>query len=100
MVNIPSYKIINLNNENIDNYDLFCSKEKNNQGYKNKVEWLRERFKEGLRYKLLMIQNEENDYESGGFIEYIPGELVWRGIHAPDWMAIHCILVSNKYHNL
>ena len=47
-----------------------------------------------------MIQNEENDYESGGFIEYIPGESVWRGIHAPGWMAIHCILVSNKYHNL
>ncbi|KKN01995.1 hypothetical protein LCGC14_1122210 [marine sediment metagenome] len=100
MLNAPPYKIVDLNSENIENYDLFCSKEKNNQGYQNKVEWLRERFKEGLRYKLLMIQNEENDYESGGFIEYIPGELVWRGIHAPGWMAIHCILVSNKYHNL
>ncbi|KKM68943.1 hypothetical protein LCGC14_1455800 [marine sediment metagenome] len=100
MVNIPSYKIVELDSENIHNYDLFCSKDKNNQGYINKIEWLKERFKEGLQYKLLMIQNEENDYESGGFIEYIPGESVWRGIHAPGWMVIHCILVSNKYHNL
>ena len=47
-----------------------------------------------------MIQEEGNNYVSGGFIEYIPGESVWRGIHAPGWMAIHCLLVDSKYHNL
>ena len=100
MSEVPSYKIIELSEKNIDDYDLFCSKEKDSKGYKDKVEWLKERFKEGLRYKLLLIQEEGGIYESGGFIEYIPGEYVWRGIHAPGWMAIHCLLVSNKYHNL
>lgn len=47
-----------------------------------------------------MIQEEGQNYVSGGFIEYIPGESVWRGILAPGWMVIHCILVNNKYHHL
>lgn len=97
---VSSYKIVELNENNIDEYDLFCSKEKDSKGYKDKVEWLKIRFKEGLNYKLLLIQEEEDNYESGGFIEYIPGQYVWRGINAPGWMVIHCILVSNKYHNL
>lgn len=97
---IPSYRIVELNEKNIDDYDLFCSKEKENKGYINKVEWLKERFREGLHYKLLMVQEEGNNYVSAGFIEYIPGESIWRGIQAPGWMGIHCILVSNKYHNL
>ncbi len=97
---IPSYRIVELNEKNISKYDLFCSKEKDKQGYKDKVEWLKKRFREGLHYKLLMVKEDENNSESAGMIEYIPGESVWRGIHAPGWMAIHCILVSNKYHNL
>lgn len=97
---IPSYKIVELNEKNIENYDLFCSKEKDNKGYKDKVRWLKKRFREGLHYKLLMVQEEGNDYASCGFIEYIPGESIWRGISALGWMGVHCILVSNKYHNL
>ena len=52
-----------------------------------------------MHYKLLLIQEEEGNYTSGGFIEYTPGESIWRGIHAPGGMGIHCILVDSKYHN-
>ncbi len=97
---IPSYKIVELDEKNINEYDLFCSKEKDKKGYKNKVKWLKERFKEDLHYKLLMVEDEGNNFVSGGFIEYIPGESIWRGIDAPGWMGIHCVLVSNEYYNL
>jgi ribosomal protein S18 acetylase RimI-like enzyme len=97
---IPAHRIVELDEKTIDEYDLFCSKEKDKEGYKNKVKWLKERFKEGLHYKLLIVEDEGNNYASEGFIEYIPGESIWRGINAPGWMGIHCILVSNKYHNL
>ena len=31
-----------------------------------------------------------------GFIEYIPGDFAWRGIHAPNDMVIHCLWVVGK----
>lgn len=97
---IPSHRIVELNEKNINDYDLYCSKDKDSKGYKDKVKWLKEQFKKGLHYKLLLIQEEEGNYTSGGFIEYTPGESIWRGIHAPGWMGIHCIMVDSKSHNL
>ncbi len=92
----PLYRIIDLDENNIDQYDLFCCKsKKDGQGYQNKVRWVKERFAEGLHLKLLMIR-EEKGFTSRGFIEYIPGEYTWRGIDAENYMVIHCIWVVGR----
>ena len=90
-------KIIDINKNNIDEYGLFCKKsQKREVGYQNKVKWIKERFKEGLKYKLLIVKEGERE-TSRGFIEYIPGEYSWRGIQADGWMVIHCLWVVGKH---
>ena len=90
-------KIIDVNEKNLDEYGLFCKKTKKTlAGYQNKVNWIKERFKEGLKYKLLIVK-EGNKETSRGMIEYIPGEYNWRGIQANGWMVIHCLWVVGKH---
>jgi L-amino acid N-acyltransferase YncA len=92
-------RIININNKNINEYGLLCKKSQKKQiGYQNKLKWIKDRFKEGLRYKLLLVK-EKNKETSRGFIEYIPGKYNWRGIKADNWMVIHCIWVIGKHKN-
>ncbi|MHA2390517.1 MAG: GNAT family N-acetyltransferase [Promethearchaeota archaeon] len=92
-------KIIDINEKNVNEYGLFCKKsQKREVGYQNKVKWIKERFKEGLKYKLLLVKEGKKE-TSRGFIEYIPGEYNWRGIQADDWMVIHCIWVIGKHKN-
>jgi len=94
------YKILDLNETNFDEYGAFCLKsKKNTKGYKDKVDWIKKRFKEGLRLKLLLVK-ERHGFTSRGFIEYIPSEYAWRGINAKGYMVIHCIWVvgRNKGH--
>jgi len=97
-VDEAAYRIVDVNESNIDERDIFCLKsKKNTDGYKNKVEWVKERFKEGLRLKLLLInEGPRRGFTSRGFIEYIPGEYTWRGIDAEGYMIIHCIWVVGK----
>jgi GNAT superfamily N-acetyltransferase len=92
-------KIIDINEKNINKFGLLCKKsQKKEVGYQNKVNWIKERFKEGLKYKLLLVKEGERE-TSRGFIEYIPGEYNWRGIQAEGWMVIHCIWVIGKHKN-
>lgn len=97
--NTLDYQIIDLNEENIDTYDLFCFKsKKKSEGYRNKVKWVKKRFKEGIRLKILYVnEGPKRGFTSRGFIEYIPGEYTWRGIDAQGWMVIHCIWVVGKH---
>jgi GNAT superfamily N-acetyltransferase len=97
----PAYKIVDVNETNIDEHGAFCLKsKKNTEGYKKQVEWIKERFKEGLHLKLLFInEGPKRGFRSRGFIEYIPGEYTWRGIDAKGYMVIHCIWVVGKNKN-
>lgn len=89
-------KIIDINEKNIAEHELFCKKSKKKfNGYQSKLKWIEERFKEGLKYKLLIVK-EGNKETSRGMIEYIPGEFNWRGIQADGWMVIHCLWVVGK----
>lgn len=93
----PNPIIINVNEENISQYPPTCFLNPNNVGYQIKAEWLKQRFSEGLRIKLLYL---ENDKKCHGFIEYVPGENAWRAVEAKDYLFIHCIWVSpNKFKN-
>jgi len=90
-------KIIDINKKNIDEQVLFCKKTKTKlAGYKNKVKWMKERFKEGLKYKILIVKEGAKE-TSRGMIEYIPGEYNWRGIQADGWMVVHCLWVVGKH---
>ena len=83
-------KIIDVNLNNISLYPPTCFQNPANEGYKIKLEWLKKRFTEGLKIKLLYV---ENDKKCHGFIEYIPGEFAWRAVDAKGYLFIHCIWI-------
>jgi hypothetical protein len=60
--------IIDVNEANISQYPSTCFLNPKNVGYQIKAEWLKERFSEGLKIKLLYL---ENDKKCHGFIEYV-----------------------------
>jgi hypothetical protein len=88
-------KIIDVNLKNINDYPPTCFLNPNNEGYKLKLDWLKKRFSEGLKIKVLY---DEKDKKIHGFIEYVPGEKAWRAIDAKDYLFIHCIWITpNSY---
>jgi len=84
--------IVEVNKENVSEKGFFCymSKRKS-EGYQRKLKWLMDRFDEGMKIKML-------DLEQGGrgFVEYIPGEFAWRAVNAEGYMLIHCVWVAGK----
>jgi GNAT superfamily N-acetyltransferase len=96
----PSYKIVEVTAENIDEIGLYCSRSKyKEKGYQNKIEWVKKRFKEGLEYHVLLVDEGRKDMAYRGMIEYMPVEKCWRGINAPGYMAIHCLWVIGRHKN-
>lgn len=84
-------EIINVTPENAEQETFFCIKDIKSPGFKSKLRWFEKRYTEGLRLKILKINNK-----MVGFIEYVPADEAWRPIHAPDFMFIHCIAVYSK----
>ena len=92
------FEIVDVTMQNIDEMGMFCKKTKRKtEGYQNKLKWLTKRFQEGLKYKLLMVDEGKKELVSRGFIEYIPGEYAWRGVDAKDYIFIHCIWVVGRH---
>ncbi|MDH5707239.1 MAG: GNAT family N-acetyltransferase [Candidatus Aminicenantes bacterium] len=87
--------IIDVNLENIEEYPPTCFLNPKNEGYKIKLDWLKKRFSEKLKIKVLF---DETDKKIHGFIEYISGENAWRAVDAQDYLFIHCIWINpNSY---
>jgi GNAT superfamily N-acetyltransferase len=87
-----SVQIVTVDGENVDEFGFFCYKSKpKSQGYKDKLAWLRQRFEEGLRIKIL-----HENARSVGFIEYVPGEYTWRVVKAPGYLVVHCFWVVGR----
>ncbi|HEY45053.1 MAG TPA: GNAT family N-acetyltransferase [Anaerolineae bacterium] len=85
-------EILTANAENIERLGFFCYKSKSKtSGYKKKLAWLRQRFTEGMRIKILY----ENS-RSKAFIEYIPGEYAWRAVDAKNYLFVHCLWVVGR----
>lgn len=84
--------IVDITADNIEQYGMCGYKNLKNEGYRKKVEWVKQRFAEGMRYKTLVSETGE----AVGSIEYIPGEYAWRGIAAPGYLVIHCIAIFPK----
>jgi len=87
-------EIIDTNANNIHNYGFCGYKDIKQEGYKRKVDWLKQRFSEGMKFKVLYSAGEG----SVGFVEYIPGKYTWRAVEASGYMVIHCIVILyHKY---
>jgi GNAT superfamily N-acetyltransferase len=83
-------EIIDTNADNILEYDVCGYKNIKRAGYPEKVAWLRDRFREGLKLKTLFSERDGTQ----GMIEYIPGEYCWRPVEARGYMFIHCVFVG------
>lgn len=85
-------EIVDTNSDNILEYGVCGYKDLKRAGYPEKIEWLKERYKEGMKIKILHSKNDGTQ----GMIEYIPGKYCWRPVEANGYMFIHCIFVGFK----
>ena len=83
--------IVDVNAENISRYPATCFMSPGSEGYQTKLAWLKKGFADGLKIKLLHL---ENDRKCHGFIEYISGEYAWRAVEAPGYLFIHCLWIT------
>jgi hypothetical protein len=87
-------KIVNITIDNLTEHpQVVCFINPKHELYHKKIDWLKEQFKNGLKIKLLYLENEKKPI---GFIEYIPGEFCWRSISAKGYMFIHCLWTNGK----
>lgn len=84
-------EIVNVTPKNAEQETFFCIKDIKSPGFKSKQRWFEKRYAEGLRTKILKV-NEK----MVGFIEYVPADKACRPLDAPDFMFIHCIAVYSK----
>ncbi len=85
-------EIISVAESDLGKIQLFCGHSPTyRRGYNAKLEWLRARLDDGLRYKLLQVRGH-----NAGLIEYLPGEYAWRGIEAEGFLFIHCFWVIGR----
>lgn len=90
--------IVSVDENNISEYEPTCFLNPKNEGYQIKRKWLKQRFSEGMKIKLLYLEGEKKPV---GFIEYVPGEFAWRAVSAKGYIFIHCVWISkNKYKNM
>ena len=86
------FQLVTLTEENLGKVQMFCGHSPSyRQGYIAKVEWMRDRIKEGMRYTLLQVHGH-----NAGFIEYIPAEKAWRGVDAAGYLFVHCFWVIGR----
>ena len=87
-----SVAIVDTNLDNVLDYGLCGYKDLRHEGLRRKVNWLEDRFREGMKIKMLCSDEDGTQ----GMIEYIPGEYAWRPVDAGGYMFIHCIFVGFK----
>jgi len=84
--------IIDTNPENILEYGMCGYKSLEQDGFRCKIDWIKDRITEGMKIKTLHSEKDGTQ----GMIEYIPGEYAWRPVDAKGYMFIHCIFVGFK----
>ena len=87
------YEIVDTNAENIGGCGFCGYKAGSNQGHRRKTDWLKERYAEGLRFKVLRSQK----FGDIGMIEYALGNQAWRPVEAEGYLVIHCLMVNGKH---
>jgi len=87
------YEIIDTNADNIGGCGICGRKPGRTEGYRRKCDWLKKRYAEGLRFKVL--RSRESD--DVGVIEYTPGDQAWRPVEATGYFVIHCLMIIRKH---
>jgi hypothetical protein len=88
-------KVVVVDGDNVDEEGFFCYKSKPKAvGFQRKLDWLRQRFAEGLKIRILY-----KGKRSFAFIEYLPGEYAWRAVDAAGYMFVHCLWTVGKGKN-
>jgi len=87
------YEIVDTNAENISSCSFCGYKDANSLGHRRKTDWLKERYAEGLRFKVL----RQREFGDIGMIEYAPGNHAWRPVEAEGYLVIHCLMVNGKH---
>src|SRR5512136_348070 len=90
---MKDYEIIDTNAENIEGCSFCGYKHASNLGHRRKTDWLKERYAEGLRYKVLRSQRFGDIW----MIEYALGNHAWRPVEAEGYLVIHCLMVHSKH---
>ena len=92
------YEIISLTEDNLAKHpQAVCFTKKSDHAFQIKQDWLKKRFREGMRIKLLY---PAGSHKAVGYIEYTPGEFAWRAVSATGYLFIHCLWISpNIYKN-
>jgi len=89
---ISGIRVIDTNGDNICDYPLCGYKNIKQEGYKRKTDWLKKRFEEGMKVKILHAAEDG----SVGMIEYVPGKYAWRPVEADGYMFVHCLFIIPK----
>jgi len=90
---MTDYEIVDTNAENISSCSFCGYKNSKNSGYRRKTNWLKKRYAEGLRYKVL----RSREFGDIGMIEYALGNHAWRPVEAEGYFVIHCLMVNSKH---
>jgi L-amino acid N-acyltransferase YncA len=90
---MSDYEIIDTNADNIGGCSHCGNKHADNLGHRRKTSWLKERYAEGLRYKVLRSEI----FGDVGMIEYAPGNRTWRAVEAEGYLVIHCLWVKAEH---
>lgn len=85
-------RIVDVNENNLHDFGHCFLQNRKHAGYIAKTNWLKKRLAEGLRYRLLTLDNGKWI----GFIEYAPAAKAWRAVKARGYMVIHCIWTYPK----
>lgn len=89
---MENIQLINVTPDNLSEHGMYCNKNTKSEGYKQKVEWYSETYKQGVRMNIAV----KKDGEKIGFIEWIPAEYAWRPVDAPGYMFIHCMYIYSN----
>lgn len=84
--------LIEVTPENVEDYGVFCAKNKKAPGYQEKIAWMQQKL--NRRVKLQILTDSQG--KQLGFVEYTPAESAWRALAAPDYLFIQCIYVARK----
>jgi L-amino acid N-acyltransferase YncA len=85
------FEIVSINKENLHQHPgAICFINPKNPVHPLKINWINQRFSEGLQIKLIYSDNKKKVI---GFIEYLPGEYAWRAVSAKSYMFIHCLWI-------
>jgi N-acetylglutamate synthase-like GNAT family acetyltransferase len=90
---MKDYEIIDTNADNIGGCGFCGYKDAHNLGHQRKTEWLKKRYAEGLRFKVVRSRS----FGDVGMIEYTLGNKAWRPVEAEGYLVIHCLMVNRKH---